>query len=198
MKKKQAYDVIFQKDKKIYGYMLAEENGKKMWRVEDLTLLPPSMLTGEASFSSISPERQIITQQNDWRGGLQDLMYDDATKYFRTINTDARFKGKVILSGKETSTDTSSYLNRKISNANFEDWDDATTPTGYTVAGTTAKATGDDAYNGDFALKMQNDGETDGSFYKDLSFTATNQSQTFTISARCKVTAATGMAKIGI
>lgn len=200
MKKKQAFDVIFEKDDKIYGYMLAESNNKKMWRVADLTLLPPSMLTGEASFSSISPERQIITQQSDWRGGLQDLMYDDETKYYRSINTDARFKGQVILSGKNTDTDVASNLYRKIPNSHFEDWDDANTPTGWTTGGTVAQATGDDAYDGDYAVKMQNTGGngTDGSIYRDLAFTDTNQSQQFTITARCKVTADSGLSKIGI
>jgi len=191
------FDVTFVKDGIPYGYQLAESDGKKMWRVSDISLLPASMITGEASYVNYSPQRQIVTQQLDWRGGLQDLMYDDATKYYRAINTDARFKGKVILSGKNTDTNVSSNLYRKITNSHFEDWDDANTPTGWTTGGTVAKATGDDAYDGDYAVKMQHNG-ADGSIYQDLAFTATNKSQTFTVSARCKVTTATGLAKIGI
>ena len=192
------YDVIFSKDGITYGYQLAESGGRKMWEVKDISLLPASMITGEASYSSYSPQKQIITQQSDWRGGLQDLMYDSAYNYFRAINTDARFKGKVILSGKNTDTNVSSNLYRKIANSHFEDWDDATTPTSYTVAGTTAKATGDDAYDGDYSVKISKDNGTNGKVSISLAFTATNKSQTFTFTARCKQSGDPTTAKIHV
>ena len=192
------YDVVFTKDDITYGYQLAESGGKKMWEVKDISLLPVSMITGEASYSSYSPQRRIITQQSDWRGGLQDEFYDSAYNYFRAINTDARFKGQVILSGKNADTDVSSNLYRKISNSHFEDWDDATTPTSYTVAGTTAKATGDDAYDGDYSVKISKDNGTNGKVSQSLAFTDTNKSQTFTLSAYCKQSGSPTTAKIHV
>lgn len=185
------YDVIFQKDDVFYGYTLAEASGKKMWQVQDISLLPPSMLTGEASYSSYSPQKQIITQQSDWRGGLQDLMYDSATQYYRAINTDARFKGKVILSGKNTdNTITTPY--RKIKNPNLKDWDNGNATdwtdndgAGYSAALAT-QATGDDAYSHDYAYKLGGDGSDVAQVYQDLPWTNELRGKTLTLKAYCK------------
>jgi len=147
------YDVTFEKDGEKYGYQLNESAGKKMWSLTDLSLLPASMITGEASYSSYSPQKQIVTQQSDWRGGLQDLFFESLYKYYRSINTDARFKGKVILSGKVTDNNISAIVNRAIKNPNFEEWEGAI-PADWTIVGKAEQATGDDAYNGDYAVKL--------------------------------------------
>lgn len=191
------FDVTFTKDDISYGYQLAESGGRKMWQVQDISLLPASMITGEASYSSYSPQKQIVTPQSDWRGGLQDEFYDSATKYFRAINTDARFKGKVILSGKNVASNVSSYLYRKIANSHFEDWT-TTTLDDWTSAGTVTKAMGDDAYDGDNAVKISKDNGTNGKVSQSLAFTATNKSQVFTLTARCKQSGDPTNAKIHV
>lgn len=132
------YDVVFTKSAVDYSYMLRQEGKTKDWKVSDAPLLPQTLITGSASPSNISPEREIQISQTDWRKGFQDFLLEDEHKYYDSENCDARMKGQVILSPKKLtalSFGTQPSIPTLV-NANLDTWSDATTIGTWVESGT--------------------------------------------------------------
>jgi len=117
------------------AYMCRSEGDRKMFSVTDSPLLPPTLITGTASTDNIQPERGIITTMKDWRKGFQQYLLEDAYKYYDSENCDARLKEKVTLPPKRLTTISfgNPVPTQDIPDAGFEEWDDANTPTIWTV-----------------------------------------------------------------
>ncbi|GAG55528.1 unnamed protein product, partial [marine sediment metagenome] len=103
MKLPRSYDIEIRSNGNEYGFMLQAKDGRKNWNVNDLSILPPSLITGSATYANIAPEQKILLEADDWRRGFQDELYETAKKYHKTTDCDARFKGRIMLSPKELS-----------------------------------------------------------------------------------------------
>ena len=84
--------------------MLLRQGREKAWKVTDAPLLPPALITNEALPANISPEREIQINQDDWRGGFSQLVFEHEKKYYLTENCDGRFKIGIILSPKQNTS----------------------------------------------------------------------------------------------
>lgn len=98
------YDITFAKGDDTYGFMLLRQGREKAWKVTDAPLLPPALITNEALPANISPEREIQINQDDWRGGFSQLVFEHEKKYYLTENCDGRFKIGIILSPKQNTS----------------------------------------------------------------------------------------------
>jgi len=131
--KARTHDIILtDTDGNKYGFMLDRKN----YQEQDIEKLPPSYITGEASYFNISPDKEVFIQQTDWRKGLQDLFYDDERRYYQATNTDARFKGRVILSPKDAEIDPAAITDYLVGNGDFESWTNETTLDNWTKSET--------------------------------------------------------------
>ena len=193
-----SYDIKLVQGATTLNYMLVKTDNKKLWNVSDAPLLPPTLVTGDFTPSSISPDRAIRLSQDDWRKGFQDLMLDDPKKYYQSKNCDARFKGQVILSPKELGALAAPSTGKKaIKDAGMEDWVDAGNLTYWTKMGGGTLIQDTDKYTGTYAAKLKGL-STNIEIYQDLPFHSQNKGKQFTLKAYCKITTDIDSAKIGI
>jgi len=190
-----SYDVVINYNSTDYSYMLAEQRDSrgmptgiiKKYKVSDYPLIPEVLVTGTASPSTLSPDREIQIIQNDWRKGFQDVYFDDSRKYQDAVDCDARYKGKVMLAPKQdTAIGFPSYTTSTITDGGLESWTGDTpnswTETGAGVVGNTAEEHGGSACAaGGGAV-----GEKAGTIYQDLSWSTAYRGDVFTCQAYFK------------
>lgn len=178
-----AYDVTLVQGETTLQHMLAQGAGKKQWDLEVTPPLPPAILMGEASVENIQPEQEFRLGQQDWRRGLQDLMYNDPYKYFRTQTVDGRNKGIAVLSPKELSALTlpTGSIDRVVSNPGFErvDKTDDTKAEGW-LGGTRTDVW--PPHSGSYCLRVTS---TDTLAYQDVPFSDDDKGKTFTLKVWC-------------
>ena len=182
MIKARTHDIILtDTDGNKYGFMLDRKN----YQEQDIEKLPPSYITGEASYFNISPDKEVFIQQTDWRKGLQDLFYDDERRYYQATNTDARFKGRVILSPKDAEIDPAAITDLyPVQNGDFESWTDETTLDNWTKGGARAITTRTtDKHGGTYACKLTLSTNGTDYIYRDIQFTPGKQ---YTFRVWCK------------
>ena len=179
---KLAWDVIFKKNGKDYGYMLAAQSGQKKWEVSDTSLLPPMLVTGKASTDNYSPEEQIYIKQDDWRGGFQDLLFQENNKYCKSKNCDGRCEGQFILSPEmKTKMTIPLPTSEVLTNASFEEG--AKGLTGWTASSETHLTKQGSAYDGDYCVRLSAwDSSATANVYQDVSWHSDFQGRTFTFS----------------
>ena len=196
------YDMTVTVNGTTYNFMLLQEGNKKAWTVEDTSLLPPTIFISEPSIANMSPEREVMIGQEDWRGGIHDVNYEDEHKYHGdSINLDARYKGEVMLSPKrETTLTADADAIRRIYDAGMEEWDDANTLTYWTKTGSGTLDRSEDEQAGTYAARLTVGGApTELEIYQDVvSFTNGDRGRTFTMKAYCKADTGIDIARIGI
>jgi len=194
------YDLTIAYGETTRNFMLVKNGKNKLWRVSDAPLLPPSIMTTEASPSSLNPEREIQEIQADWRRGFQDLIFEDERKYYASYNCDARFKGKVMLSPKKLTAltmPTSGY--RAIDDPGMEEWDDAANLTYWTkVLDGATLARSEIEHGGSYAAWLQGSSGDNAEIYQDLPFSTSDRGVEFTLKAWCKIETGILTARIGI
>jgi len=161
-----------------------------------------SILTGEADYANMRPDEIVpLVIQNDFRKGFQDQDYADARKYAHSLDCDARFKGRIMLSPKQQSA--ISFGNAYVWDG-FELWDDANNLTNWpeTIAGAGTVLSRDTASkrNGTYCAKLfttLNGGDL--KIVRTFTWDAGYQSKSVTASVYCNLDNTSSCAvKIGI
>ena len=162
-----ANTITFELDGKKYGFELTRDNKGKAnsFVVQSKQTIPASFSTGSVGYENISPEKiSPLLIVDDWREGFGADDYDG--RYHDAEETDARFKGRILLGPKKLTSvalPASTTTTVIISNGGFETWPtgtadgDAATPTGWTNSSLT---------NG--AIKCDDDNEHAGTYCLEL------------------------------
>jgi len=158
--------------KSYYGYMCRKlpDSREKDFRVEDSPLLPEILITGEATYANISPEKEIRLIANDWRKGIQELMLSDTYKYFDAENCDMRFKGLGILSHKKLSAISFGSVPTAptLVDGGLEAWDDADTLTHWTRTGDVAHRDTSPVHGGTYSARGGGTYSEEGTLHQDV------------------------------
>lgn len=112
------------------GYVLAEEQGVKVYAEMDSKYLADQFFTGTPSVLNMNPEEEIPMTISDWRRGFgQEIFdYDDQKRYFLSVGMDLRFKGMAIAGQTTTAVTTPTITATNEANLDWETWSDANTP----------------------------------------------------------------------
>ena len=157
--------ILFEHKGELYPFELKQgaknEDGtrQRFYSVSDRKLVGNHITTDTADYSKTDPEEiGLRVSQSDWREGFQDDFFDNARKYAHSVNCDARFKGKVMLSPKrqtKISFPASTTTSIPVANGTFDSYNATSKhPDCWTVT-----TTGDgvvDASGGDCKLTTKN------------------------------------------
>uniref|UniRef100_A0A6M3KWY4 Uncharacterized protein n=1 Tax=viral metagenome TaxID=1070528 RepID=A0A6M3KWY4_9ZZZZ len=153
-----------------FGFMLDDPKNKKPWRVQSKDFLPPSFVTGEASYDNIRPDEiGPLFIADSWRRGFGSKDFIENERYLTGVDTDSRFRGRIMLSPLQSaaiSLPASTTTTVIIANGTLEAWNAANTiPTAWSttlsasceVTRTTTK------HGGTYAARLE--GDDNGSAY---------------------------------
>lgn len=192
-----SYDVVINYNSTDYNFMLAQRRdadgmprkGDKKYRVKDAPLMPETLVTGVSSPSTLSPDREVQIIQNDWRKGIQDVYFADPRKYQDSVNCDARYKGKVMLSPQKGSAISfPSYATSSITDGGLEGWNGDIIDAPWFEAGNGVINNQTEEYEGSNCAQQVGSGAADtGSIYQSLSWSNNYRGDVFTCMAWIKV-----------
>ena len=104
------------------GLILAEEEGRKLYRASYALPLSPRMGIGEASYADFPPDQELPIPQDEWHAGFGELVHKYGARYAYSVGVDAREKNKLKLFGKENAVTVTLGTTPVPANIGFETW----------------------------------------------------------------------------
>ena len=162
-----------------YGLMLAKKNIKDVngvtHQVPDYQVILEDYLSEQMSFGAtdyrdLPPEKEIAFVIDDHREGFGEDVFDNAlpARYWSSTGCDLRHKNRAMLSWGLSALTLPTTTDPTITDGNFELWDNATTPTNWTVVDTTANQEGAQKNQGTYSARLDT---ATGHIYQDLATT---------------------------
>jgi len=166
-----------------FHYMLAIKDSIKKWSVADTALLPPSLLTGSASYANYSPESKIFIEETDWRKGFQDKIWQEHGRYY-TSSCDCRFRNRIMLPPEQQTAiaaPTGTDNTRAIADGGMETWTDSSNLTHWSKTGDGTLSKSTDGHGGTYSAKLSGGSGNSISIYQDLPFTSADRGASVTV-----------------